>query len=230
MIQLPKFIYYILAFIALLFVGNMVLLDYFMVGQSNNLADFQTRVTQIAQQRPTIISPSAPTTPQPTLVDTCPQSCVAQIINATRAAAVRQALTPITTPATGPIIGTSQKGEYFINLGSGSVLNSEANGSNWKTIDSAQATFDASNYGSIKSASVEIFMHVQSGGEVHGRLFDATTPNVFWNTDLVTTSLMSTFLSAPISLYSGPKTYKIQMYSTLTTGYLDQARIHIVTQ
>lgn len=232
MTELPKFVYYIIGFIVLLFVGNLVLLDYFMVGQSGNLADFQTRLTQIAQQRPTIVT--SPTTPsavgQPMLVDACPQSCLTQIVNATRSAAVSQALAPIVAPATGPITVASQKGEYFINLGTGSVLNTESSGSNWKTIDSAQATFDASNYGSIKAATIELFMHVQSGGEVHGRLFDSTTPNVFWNTDLSTTSLTSVFLSAPISMYPGAKTYKIQMYSSLSTGYLDQARIHIVTQ
>ena len=57
-----------------------------------------------------------------------------------------------------------------------------------------------------------------------------TTPEIFWSSDLKTTANTSTFLSGPISLSGGSKTYKVQMYSTISSGTLDQARIRIVTQ
>ncbi|MBI3887904.1 hypothetical protein HY310_02445 [Candidatus Microgenomates bacterium] len=229
--ELPKPIIYVLGFIALILVGNVLLLDAFLVMQKGDLLTFQTRLTQIADRQPTTTVVQSKTVQQPPVVsnDSCPLTCMLAITNATRSAVVRQALNPVvTTPALQTI--PSQKGEYFINLGTGSVLPTEGSSSNWKTLDTAQATFDASNYGSIKSATLEVFMHVESSGETHARLFDATTPSIFWTTDLSTGASTSTLLTGPLTLSTGAKTYKIQTYSTLSKGYIDQARIHIVTQ
>lgn len=231
MMELPKYVYYILAFLALVFVGNLLLLDFFIVSQNGTLLDFQTRLSQIANRSPnTVIQKTTETTPTVIPDSSCPVSCIAMITNSTRSATIKQVLNPTVSLPPLPTPTISQKGEYFISLGTGSVLNSEASNSNWKTIDTAQVTFDAASYGNIKSATLEVFLHVLGGGEVHARLFDTTTPNVFWGTDLSTSSSNSTYLSGPLTLSSGSKTYKIQMYSTLSTGYLDQARIHIVTQ
>lgn len=207
---------------------NVLLLDFLFVKQRNELLDSQARLEQLASRptnqivtQPKVAEP-APVVPAKTPVavaDTsCPQSCI-NLIN------VASRTNTVSAPA--PI---STKGEYFVNLGTGSVTNSEASGSNWKTIDAAQATFDIGNYSNVKSVTLELFLHAATSGEVHARLFDTTTPAVFWSSELSTSSTTSTLLTAPVSLVSGAKTYKIQMYSTLSTGYLDQARLHIVTQ
>lgn len=228
-----KYIYIILGFLALIFGANVLLLDFFFVKQKNDLLDFQTRLTQLGSRAGTTTILSADrgalSAEKFLALDACPQSCISIINTATKSAAVIRVPTVVPTPAV-----TSQpqtpKGEYFVPLGSGSVLSSEATSSNWKTIDAAQATFDAGNYGATKAAYFEVFIRTQTNGEVHARLLDSTTPALFFNSDLKTTSTNATFLSAPISLSSGVKTYKVQMYSTLSTGYLDQARIRIVTQ
>ncbi len=205
-----------LILIGLLGAANIILLDFMVV-------DLRSKPVPAPKVVETTNFVSPPAQPVAEVVPdlSCPQSCVSLI------SAIPKQQT-VSTPVVQQI--TTPKGEYFINLGTGSVLNTEASSSNWKTIDSAQATFDAANYGNIKSATLEVFLHVQSSGDVHARLFDSTTPAVFWTSDLLTNSATSVYKSAPITLSSGSKTYKIQMYSTLSTGFLDQARIHIITQ
>ncbi len=221
---LPKYLYIVAGFVGLVLVSNLLILDYFLVTQRGDLLDFQTRLTQLSESfkllggRLLTVDTGAPT-PIPITNTSCPASCVGLITMATISAK------PIvTTVSTAPTTST-QKGEYFVPLGVGSV----AQTSNWTDISTAQATFDASNYGNIKSAYFEVILHVPSG-EVHARLFDSSTPAIFWTTDLKSTSYGGEFLSAPITLSSGSKVYKVQMYSTITSGFLDQARIRIVTQ
>lgn len=242
--ELPRYLKVILGFLCFVLIGNVVFLDYFFVTQRSELLDFKARLSQFSDSvkaavernylspgdtpaTQTTATPSTTTT-TPTTNNSCSQSCLTAIDSAITAHAAKTTTTQ--TTYTSPTTTTSLRGEYFINLGTGSVLNSEASASNWKTIDSAQATFDASNYPNIKSATLEVFMHVQTSGEVHARLFDSTTPAIIWNSDISANTTSSTYKSAAISLSGGSKTYKIQMYSTISTGYLDQARIHIVTQ
>ncbi len=217
----------VLMLVFLLFVGNMLLLDYFFVDQRNNLLEASGKVTALTQEVRLLAlgnnsqqasSGSAPTGFTPT--NSCPQTCLSAIASAV-------GNVKPSAPLIAPVIQTlNQKGEYFIPLGTGSVDST----ANWTDITSAQAAFDAGNYSSIKSVYFEVFLHTTSGGEVHARLFDATTPAVFFNTDLKSTSATSEFLSVPITLKTGQKTYRVQMYSNVAAGFLDQARIRIVAQ
>ena len=241
--ELPNYIKIILGFLVVVLVGNVVFLDYFFVTQRSEVLDLKARMSQFSDSvkaavernylTPAETAPSAPstspqtTTPTVTSQTSCPQSCLPLIDSAITAHAAKSVTT---VPATTTTTTQGLRGEYFINLGTGSVLNSEASSTNWKTLTSAQATFDISNYSNVKSITLELFMHADNSGEVHARLFDATTPAIIWGSELSVASNTSTYKSAPISLTGGNKTYKIQMYSLLTTGYLDQARIHIVTQ
>jgi len=228
-VQLPRYLYIILGFIGLILVVNLVALDFFLVSQRNDLLDFQTRLTQLSESFQLlggrILTTSGTTTPvavKPVTDSGCPMSCVGLITMATISA---KTTTTVYSPPVSTSVSSTAKGEYFVPLGSGSV----GAGSDWTNIDSAQATFDAGSYGAIKQAYFEVFIHVDNG-QVQARLFDATSPAVFWGSVLTSTSKTSQFLSAPIILSSGSKTYKVQMTSNLVSGVLDQARIRIVTQ
>lgn len=234
-----KYLNIALGIIAFFVVANVILLDFFFVSQRSTVIDLQTRILQIGDNIKTLggvisnANPAAPVAQTPgtavgvpteqllTGGNTCPQSCVT-LINASKSTSTIAPVVQQTSVVHG--------GEYFVPMGSGSVLSTEATSSNWKTIDGAQATFDAANYGTIKAAYFETFAHVDTNGEVHTRLLDVTTPAIFWSTDKSTNQTTSTFLSTPIVLTPGNKTYKVQMYSSLSTGILDQARIRIVVQ
>lgn len=216
----------------------------FFAKQKSDLLDFQTRLAQLSDSYKvlgnrvfTTITPASQqqmaqqTTPVDQLLslDSCPFTCVSLINSATKSA--RTTAPSVLTPINFPTQTVVTKGEFFVPLGVNvSVTSGEASGSNWKTMEAAQATFDAGNFGNIKAAYFEVVVRVQSGGEVHARLFDSTTPLLFFNSELSTSAQTATFLSAPLTLAAGSKVYKVQMYSTLSTGYLDQARIRIVTQ
>lgn len=231
MLPLPRYLYIIAGFVGLVLVTNLLILDFFLVSQRNDLLDFQTRLTQLSESfkllggRILTVPSSGQTggtapTVTPITDSSCPFSCVSLITMATVSAR-----TPVYTLPTTPTSSTSVSAEYFVPLGSGSVTA----GSDWTNIESAQASFDASKYGSIKQAYFEVFMRIDNG-TVQARLFDSTTPAIFFGSQLSTTNKTSQLQSAAISLSSGTKTYKVQMKSDLATGVLDQARIRIVTQ
>ena len=207
--------------------ANVLLLDFFFVSQRGTILDLQTRISQISDNTKMLggLISNNQSSQEPTIIPTesCPQSCVS-LINAVKTAV------PTVAPVVSQPVTVSRGGEYFVPMGSGSVLPSEATSSNWKTIEGAQATFDSGSYGNIKAAYFETFIHVATNGEVHTRLFDTTTPSVFFGSDKSTNQTVSTFLSIPVTLAAGSKTYKVQMYSSQSTGTLDQARIRIVVQ
>ena len=226
-------------FIAGIFIVNVILLDFFLVSQRNDLVDFQTKLTQLSDsfrilggRLYTAADQTGEATPAaqifaPVNGNSCPVACLDLITLATNAAklSTQSLVSPVfqtTVPTTTTV---TNKGEFFVPMGNGSIGQTN----DWTNIDSAQASFDASNYGSIKAAYFEVFLRAQSG-EVHTRLFDTTTPAILWGSEVTTNSQSTTFLSGQINLTGGQKTYKVQMYSTIGTGYLDQARIRIVTQ
>lgn len=222
---LPRYIYIIAGFVGVALVANLLLLDIFFVSQRNDLLDFQTRLTQLSESfqllggRVLTSGNTPPVAVTPVTGTDCPASCVGLITVATISA--RQPViysTPTTTT-------TTATGEYFVPLGSGSV----APGGDFTNVESAQATFDAGKYGSIKQAYFEVFMRTDNG-TVQARLLDSATPAIFFSSQLATSNKTSSLQSAAITLSSGTRTYKVQMKSDLATGVLDQARIRIVTQ
>lgn len=225
-----KYLYIILGFVALLVIGNVVLLDYFFTTQRNDLLDLQTRIGSQSEsiksigQRlyvPTSGNTAAPT-PSPIFESSCSQSCIALIKSATASAK-----TP--APLVTPIINNpapNTKGEFFIPLGTGTLTQIGT----WTDMFSTQTTINTDNYPNIKAAYFEVSIHVTSG-MAQARLYDSTTPAVYWNAVLQTTSTSGESLSAPISIYTGGnKTYRVQMYTSSAQAFLDQARLHIVTQ
>ncbi len=233
--ELPsRYIKIALGFIAAVVVVNVFLLDYFFVSQRSELISFKTNLVQLTNSFKILggrlysstdtVPPAVQNILNPVNNAVCPTSCVDLILLSTQSGRVPTSslINPVYQPVTTTV---TAKGEYFVPLGTGSINQTN----DWTNVDSAQATFDASNYGSIKAAYFEAFLHTSSG-EVHARLFDSSTPAVFFSSDVKSSSSSVQFLSAPVSLTAGLKVYKVQMYSTISSGFLDQARIRIVTQ
>ena len=147
----------------------------------------------------------------------------AATVSATTRTQVITRVVPSTTTTTANTSSGGSRGEFFVPLGSGSV----SSGGDWADVATAQATFNPSNFGTIKAAYFEVFLKI-GAGEVSARLFDTTTPAILFSSEVKTTSATGAFVSAPIVLSAGDKTYRVQMKSTISTGELMQARIRIV--
>jgi hypothetical protein len=231
-------------FLVVFAVLNLILLDFFVVSERSSLLDLSTRVGTLSDSFKTLTgriyggnfsdttgqkTPSGLTTFPSGTNDSCSSTCIGLIRSATASAI--KAITPPSTPTTttiytpSKIVNTVSKGEFFIPLGSGSV----SSGTDWTDVTTAQAIFDAGNFGSIKAAYFEVFIHTDSG-QVSARLFDTTTPAILFSSQVANSSSTSTFFSAPITLSTGNKTYRVQMKSTIATGVLDQARVRIIVQ
>ncbi len=116
--------------------------------------------------------------------------------------------------------------EFVIPLGSGSTSQT----SQWVDIDTAQAQINSANYSNIKAAYFEVVMHIAGAtGEVKARLLETTVP-FYYGEELKTQSTTGEFLSTPMILQAGNRTYKVRLYVQTGTAVLDSARIRIVTQ
>lgn len=242
-----KLLFFGVGFLVVFAVLNLVLLDFLVVSQRSSTLDLSTRVGTLSESFKTLTariygvnfsdtngqkSPSELITfPSGGSADVCSSTCVSMIRSATASAikvmSQQQSQTQTTTVYTPPKVTTTatSKGEFFIPLGSGTV----SLGTDWTDINSAQAIFDAANFGSIKAAYFEVFIRTDSG-QVSARLFDTSTPAILFSSQVTSTSSTSTFFSAPITLSAGNKTYRVQMKSTISTGVLDQARVRIIVQ
>lgn len=224
----------ILGFIAAVFVLNVLFLDYLFVSQRSELIDFRTRLVQLTDSFKILggrlysagdeVPPTVNNILNPVNTAVCPTSCVDLILLSTQSGKVPTSslINPVYQPVTTTV---TSKGEYFVPLGTGSITSTGA----WVDVNTAQATIDTGAYSSVTAIYFEVVMHV-SAGEVRARLYDTTTPFIYEGEQVQTTSSTGQLLSAKVPLRSGSKTYKVQMYSTISQGFLDQARIRIVTQ
>ena len=227
---LPRIKNYSLILAALILGANLVLLDFFFVKQKNDLLDFQTRLTQITQLNPQIQTvPSSPfivSTPSAS----CPQSCLGIITNATKSAAIVPTAPVAKIQSTESLLATTvttSSKEFFIPLGSGTLTQLNV----WTDMNGVQGSFNLDNYSAVKGAFFEASLRLAGAGQVQARLYDTTTPAVFWDAQMSSTSTTGEYFSKPIKLFGGGnKTYRVQMNTTLSTAYIDQARIHLVTQ
>ncbi|MBI3980816.1 hypothetical protein HY345_02350 [Candidatus Microgenomates bacterium] len=134
--------------------------------------------------------------------------------------------TPTEKPAPQPPAVVSASREFFISFGTGS---SSAN--DWEDIAGLQVTVDSESYNKIKSTTFEATLRIPTGNESASvRLFNVTDKHPVWFSEMSMDGGTPKFLSAPITLDTGNKTYQVQMKTSLKyPAYLDQARIHIVT-
>ena len=214
-----------LLLVLFVFVGNMLFLDYLFVNQNSKTSDLSLRVGQLADnvkllsnQNQTTTSPTAPIKN-----DSCPISCTTAINSAIANIKVQTGTNTIVNKTTA----VSQKGEYIIPLGTGTV---DEQGK-WVDAYTAQGSFNTANYSAIKAFYFEVVMHLPDGsGELKAKLIDDSTPFSYDGQVLSTTSRSGQLLSVQMPLISGNKTYHVQLYSTISPGVLDSARIRVVTQ
>ena len=117
--------------------------------------------------------------------------------------------------------------EFFIPLGSGF-----GTATSWTTIDGIGATLNPANYPNTANTYFEVTVRIPTGNQTaQVRLYNATTGSVVANTTLSTSGGTSTLLTSPsISLPSGNNSYQVQIMTQLGyTTYIDQSRIHIIT-
>ena len=160
--------------------------------------------------------------------DICPQSCVAQIHEATASYKPISQPSATTTSKTAPV-STSKVKEFFVPFGSGS-----SSAGDWQDVLALQSYIDSANYGDIKSIAFEASVHVPTGNQTASvRLFNATDKHPVWSSEVLFNGggTPQFLVSKPITLDQGNKLYQVQMKTQLQfQAILDQARIHIITK
>lgn len=161
----------------------------------------------------------------------CPQSCIAQIQNATSSVRIQPVLPTATSIPTSILLPTPESQnsvkEFFVPFGTGS-----SSAGDWEDIQGIQTTIDTANYSSIKSAVFEASIRIPTGnGIAYVRLFNSTDKHPVWFSDVsLEGGTPKLVISKPITLDSGNKTYQVQMKNSLKTlSFIDQARLHIIT-
>ncbi|KKR87217.1 hypothetical protein A2875_04930 [Candidatus Gottesmanbacteria bacterium RIFCSPHIGHO2_01_FULL_46_14] len=124
----------------------------------------------------------------------------------------------------GPI---SQAKEYYIPLGSGTTKSNE-----YVALDGAQVYIDTALYDSIKRVTFEVFLRNPTGnGRTYAKLFNATDKHDVWFSEVYFEGGGLVRKEATITLEPGNKLYQVYLKSSLAYDvYVDNARIHIITQ
>jgi hypothetical protein len=170
--------------------------------------------------------------PTPTISKVCPESCLSEISSATKSVAllsVKPTSVLLPSPA-GPAFPTQIQlsvKEFFVPFGIGSNSSDD-----WQDISGLNATLNPANYGSIKSVVFEVTIRIPAGNEIaYVRLYNATDKHPVWFSDVsLEGGSPQLLISKSITLDSGNKIYQVQMKTSLRSpAYLDQSRLHIVT-
>lgn len=154
----------------------------------------------------------------------CPQTCIAQIYEATSSSKTQPTATPTVSP-TPETVSTVK--EFFIPFGSGSSLAGD-----WEDIKGIQATVDTANFLGLKSVTFEASVRIPTGNEIaYIRLYNVTDKHPVWDSEVsLEGGTPKLLVSKPITLDSGSKLYQVQMKTSLKfQAIFDQARLHILT-
>ncbi len=205
-----KWLLYCLGFLV---VGNIALLDYWIISSG-------------ALDKPQSLTTSTQSAPQKQInnpLQSCPQSCLSYIEEATASSATLQSGTGGTTAK-----ASSQK-ELFVPIGSGTNASDD-----WEDVPGLQVVIDTAQYDKIKSSFFEAAVNVPSGNEiVYVRLYNVTDKHPVWYSELtfVNANTSQQLTSDKITLDSGNKAYKVQMKTQLKIpASLNSSRIRIITQ
>lgn len=217
----------VIKILACLVLINLLFLDIFL------FANKKPEVAKIEKNVPA---------PVPVTVSSCPSSCLSEIKNATKTATVitaptdgftptptakTSAPTPSLTPTISPVSATSLVKEFFVPLGTGSNSSDD-----WQDVGGLKATLNSANFGNIKTVTFEASVRIPTGNETaYVRLYNATDKHPVWFSDVsLEGGTPQLLISKPITLDSGNKTYQVQMKTSLKyTAFLDQSRLHIIT-
>ncbi len=205
---------------AFLFVGNMLLLDYWLFTHANVLlstkSDESLNGLNVVSLEPAKNSSSF----------TCPQSCINQIYQSTTSAKQVQA-SPTTPPASSSQPVSSSVREFYVSFGAGSNSSDD-----WQDVGGVAANVDTTSYGSIKQVIFEATIHIPTGNQTaFVRLYNVTDAHPVWGSELsLEGSGPKLLASNGITLDTGKKLYQVQMKTQLKyPAVLDQSRLHITT-
>lgn len=157
------------------------------------------------------------------VVATCDANCRDEI----SADIISKLTTPSPVAAQSTVATTQPAKEYYIPLGSGTTRSNE-----YVALDGAEAYIDTSLYGSIKQATIEFFLRNPTGnGRTWAKLFNVTDKHDVWFSEVNFEGGGLVRKEAAITLEPGNKLYRVYLKSTLAYDvYVDNARVHIVTQ
>lgn len=220
----------------LILLGNVLVLNYFALRHDEKFKDIALRdaflanslkkdgISKAEGDKIVVSSGSADGVSE----QECGEKCLTAINNAVEA---RVSGIKIPTVAVSKnlaqSVGLEKTREWIIPLGGGVV--NEIN--TWTDVYTAQGKIDVSGYPPVKQANFEVVMHIPNGtGELRARLVDSTTPYVYSGQVLSTTSSTGQLLTVPFPIQSGILSFHVQLYSTISQGVLDSARIRLVTQ
>ena len=99
-------------------------------------------------------------------------------------------------------------------------------------LDGAQVYIDTALYDSIKRVTFEVFLRNPTGnGRTYAKLFNATDKHDVWFSEVYFEGGGLVRKEATITLEPGNKLYQVYLKSSLAYDvYVDNARIHIITQ
>lgn len=191
----------------LLLLGNLLFIDYEIF---------------LKKRQPLEISKDIPT---PSLVDSCHPLTCPELIRIATASIVFP--TPKKEEIAVTRVSTLPR-EQFIPFGSGStdVLD-------WTDVAGLEAEVDSTKYGRIKTVVFEATIRIPTGNEVaYVRLFNVTDKHPVWFSEVsVEGGTPKLVASAPLTLDSGNKLYRVQMKTSLRhLAILDQARLRITAE
>lgn len=192
---------------------NLVVIDFIFV--ASIFSDSTEGVLGISTK---VSKKKSKTTPTPTQIPYCPNSCLAEI---------KSAVSANTSTTTASTMTSSSVKDHFIFLGTGT-----SSSSTWTTIPGAQATINISEYNNVQSIVFEAAVtNPNAGQQVNVRLYNSTTSTaVFGSTVFFDGNASGLLTSGSISLPSGPQTYQVQMQAVLAApANLTLSRIHITT-
>jgi hypothetical protein len=158
--------------------------------------------------------------------DTCPLSCrsvISEELAKQKTEVIFQPQAKISPAVSFPL---SAK-EYYIPLGSGVTKSSD-----YEELTSVEAYVDTKNYPPIAQAYFGTHLRNPTGnGMVYAKLYNATDKHDVWFSDVSFEGGGTLQREAKITLDPGRKLYRVMIKSTLRyDGYVDNARIRIVTQ
>lgn len=218
---------------AVLIIGNIVALNFFVFKHEDKFNDQNTRISMLADSIKTarnLISNSASdaetNVDEDLGLDSCGTKCQEQINTTVDTKIKALNLTKTKTVVAAPT-QTAATNEFIIPMGGGTI---SQNGQ-WVDMYSAQTQLNTANYPPIQAAYFEVVMGIPNAqGTMQAQLYDTSTPYLFSGQVLSTQSGPGQFLSVQFPIQQGNKTYHVQLQNSIGTGILDSSRIRLVTQ
>ncbi len=159
---------------------------------------------------------------------TCQQEIYRAISEATKSASVSTTTTSAKKTTTSVPVASSGVKEFYVPFGSGS-----GSADDWTDIPGMQVYIDTTKYNKIKQAVFEATIRIPTGNQVaYAQLFNVTEKHPVWFSEVSleggTPKLLT---SQPITLDKGNNLYQVQVKNSLRfPTFLDQARVHIITE